>query len=217
MKKADKGVELLKQATENESKKEHDDIFGVEVWSFENEYIINQKVKVTDPSVFSIKKVWNSRFAVFFSLSIVVIYTVLGLIISMLLEAEFINWLSTNWVPNVFFIVIFMIFAASFFGAFEIVLPSWIVNKSDKQADKGGYVGAFFMIFILVLVSFFCTAPIVGTVLVEAARGSVLRPIIGMLGFLIAVALPVDFFVFSPSKLNNLPKSGVWLNTIKWY
>ena len=92
-----------------------------------------------------------------------------------------------------------MIFAASFFGAFEIVLPSWIVNKSDAQADKGGYVGAFFMAFTLVLVSFSCTAPIVGTVLVEAARGSVLRPIIGMLGFSIAVALPFGFFAFFPS------------------
>ena len=117
--------------------------------------------------------------------------------------------------PNVFFFVIFMIFAASFFGAFEIVLPSWIVNKSDAQADKGGYVGAFFMAFTLVLVSFSCTAPIVGTVLVEAARGSVLRPIIGMLGFSIAVALPFGFFAFFPSKLSNLPKSGGWLNSVK--
>ena len=108
-----------------------------------------------------------------------------------------------------------MIFAASFFGAFEIVLPSWLVNKSDKQADKGGYIGAFFMAFTLVLVSFSCTAPIVGTVLVEAARGSVLRPIIGMLGFSIAVALPFGFFSFFPSKLSNLPKSGGWLNAVK--
>lgn len=153
--------------------------------------------------------------ALFFSFSIIAIYTVLGLIISMILGPDFINWLSTNWVPNLFFFVIFMIFAASFFGAFEIVLPSWLVNKSDKQADKGGYIGAFFMAFTLVLVSFSCTAPIVGTVLVEAARGSVLRPIIGMLGFSVAVALPFGFFAFFPSKLGNLPKSGGWLNSVK--
>ena len=153
--------------------------------------------------------------AIFFALSIVGIYTALGLIISFLLGPGFINWLSTNWLPNICFFIIFMVFAASFFGAFEIVLPAWLVNKSDKQADKGGYVGAFFMAFTLVLVSFSCTAPIVGTVLVEAARGSVLRPIIGMLGFSIAVALPFGFFSFFPSKLSNLPKSGGWLNAVK--
>ena len=153
--------------------------------------------------------------AIFFALSIVGIYTGLGLIISFLLGPGFINWLSTNWLPNICFFIIFMVFAASFFGAFEIVLPAWLVNKSDKQADKGGYVGAFFMAFTLVLVSFSCTAPIVGTVLVEAARGSVLRPIIGMLGFSIAVALPFGFFSFFPSKLSNLPKSGGWLNAVK--
>jgi len=153
--------------------------------------------------------------ALFFALSIVVIYTAIGLIISFFLGADFINWLSTNWVPNVLFFVIFMAFAASFFGAFEIVLPAWIVNKSDAKADKGGFVGAFFMAFTLVLVSFSCTAPIVGTVLVEATRGAVLRPIIGMLGFSIAVALPFGFFAFFPSKLSNLPKSGGWLNSVK--
>lgn len=153
--------------------------------------------------------------ALFFSLSIVGIYTALGLLISVVLGADFVNWLSTNWVPNIIFFVIFMTFAASFFGAFEIVLPSWVVNKSESQADKGGYVGAFFMAFTLVLVSFSCTAPIVGTVLVEAARGSILRPIIGMLGFSLAVALPFGFFAFFPSKLGNLPRSGGWLNSVK--
>ncbi len=153
--------------------------------------------------------------ALFFAFSIIAIYTAFGLLISMVLGADFTNWLSTNWVPNLFFFIIFMIFAASFFGAFEIVLPSWLVNKSDSQADKGGYVGAFFMAFTLVLVSFSCTAPIVGTVLVEAARGSILRPIIGMLGFSLAVALPFGFFAFFPSKLGSLPKSGGWLNSVK--
>lgn len=153
--------------------------------------------------------------ALFFAFSIIAIYTVLGLVISVALGPDFVNWLSTNWLPNLFFFVIFMIFAASFFGAFEIVLPSWLVNKSDRQADKGGYLGAFFMAFTLVLVSFSCTAPIVGTVLVEAARGSVLRPVVGMLGFSLAVALPFGFFAFFPSRLGNLPKSGGWLNSVK--
>lgn len=153
--------------------------------------------------------------ALFFAFSIILIYTAFGLLISMVFGAGFTNWLSTNWVPNLFFFIIFMMFAASFFGAFEIVLPSWIVNKSDSQADKGGYIGAFFMAFTLVLVSFSCTAPIVGTILVEAARGSLLRPTIGMLGFSLAVALPFGFFAFFPSKLGNLPKSGGWLNSVK--
>jgi thiol:disulfide interchange protein DsbD len=153
--------------------------------------------------------------ALFFSFSIIAIFTALGLLVSFLLGPGFINWLSTHWLPNIFFFVIFILFAASFFGAFEIVLPSWLVNKSDRQADKGGYLGAFFMAFTLVLVSFSCTAPIVGTVLVEAARGSVTRPIIGMLGFSLAVALPFGFFAFFPSKLSSLPKSGGWLNTVK--
>jgi thiol:disulfide interchange protein DsbD len=153
--------------------------------------------------------------ALFFSLSIVAIYTALGLLVSFLLGPGFINWLSTHWFPNIFFFAIFILFAVSFFGAFEIVLPAWLVNKSDRQADRGGYAGAFFMAFTLVLVSFSCTAPIVGTVLVEAARGSVLRPVIGMLGFSLAVALPFGFFAFFPSRLGALPKSGGWLNTVK--
>ncbi len=153
--------------------------------------------------------------ALFYALSIIFIYTVIGLIITVFLGADFTNWLSTNWLPNLFFFVIFMIFAASFLGAFEIVLPSWLVNKSDAQADRGGYLGAFFMAFTLVLVSFSCTAPIVGTILVEAARGSVLRPVVGMFGFSLAVALPFGFFAFFPSRLSSLPKSGGWLNSVK--
>ncbi|MCC8173879.1 MAG: thioredoxin family protein [Odoribacter sp.] len=151
----------------------------------------------------------------FFSLSIVAIFTALGMLVSIFLGPDFINWLSTNWIPNVLFFLIFITFAASFFGAFEIVVPSWLVNKSDKQADKGGYIGAFFMAFTLVLVSFSCTAPFIGNLLVEAARGGVLRPIIGMLGFSIALALPFGFFAFFPSKLSSLPKSGGWLNSVK--
>ena len=298
---AGKGVELLGKATENEPKKEHDDVFGVDVWSFENEYIITQKLKVTDPAVAAIKgtlefqvcregqcvmfdesfdvkigesvvakesvqtapagkevtkdenlfwffllgvgygliaivmpcvfpmipmtvsffmhgdsnKAKAKSKALFFALSIVAIFTSLGMLVSIFLGPDFINWLSTNWIPNIIFFIIFLTFAASFFGAFEIVLPSWLVNKSDAQADKGGYIGAFFMAFTLVLVSFSCTAPFIGNLLVEAARGGVLRPIVGMLGFSIALALPFGFFAFFPSKLSSLPKSGGWLNSVK--
>ncbi len=153
--------------------------------------------------------------AIVYGLSIVVIYTVIGTIVAITLGANFANFLSTHWIPNVFFFLIFMVFAASFLGMFEITLPSWVVNKADKQADKGGYGGAFFMAFTLVLVSFSCTGPIVGAILVKAASGDILMPIIGMLGFSLAFALPFGLFAFFPSLLAGLPKSGGWLNAVK--
>lgn len=153
--------------------------------------------------------------AVVYGLSIIVIYTVIGTLVAVTLGANFANFLSTHWIPNVFFFLIFMVFAASFLGMFEITLPSWIVNKADKQADKGGYSGAFFMAFTLVLVSFSCTGPIVGALLVKAASGHILMPIIGMLGFSLAFALPFALFAFFPSWLAGIPKSGGWLNSVK--
>lgn len=150
-----------------------------------------------------------------FGISIIAIYTIIGTVVALTLGANFANFLSTHWLPNIFFFLIFMLFAASFFGMFEIVLPSWIVNKSDKQADKGGVSGAFFMAFTLVLVSFSCTGPIVGAILVASASGKVLEPIIGMLGFSFAFSLPFTFFALFPSLLHNLPKSGGWLNSVK--
>ena len=111
--------------------------------------------------------------AVTYGVSIIIIYTLVGLVVSVTLGPGFINWLSTHWLPNILFFLLFTVFAASFFGMFEIVLPGWLVNKSDKQADKGGYLGVFFMALTLVLVSFSCTAPLVGGLLVEAAMGSV--------------------------------------------
>lgn len=153
--------------------------------------------------------------AIVFGLSIIVIYMVLGILVAVTLGANFSNFISTHWIPNVFFFLIFMVFAASFLGMFEITLPSWIVNKADKQADKGGYGGAFFMAFTLVLVSFSCTGPIVGAILVKSASGALLMPIIGMLGFSLAFALPFALFAFFPSWLSGLPKSGGWLNAVK--
>jgi thiol:disulfide interchange protein len=153
--------------------------------------------------------------AIVYGLSIIVIYTVIGTLVAVTLGANFANFLSTHWIPNVFFFLIFMIFAASFLGMFEITLPSWLVNKADKQADKGGYSGAFFMAFTLVLVSFSCTGPIVGAILVKSAGGALVMPIIGMLGFSLAFALPFALFAFFPSWLAGLPKSGGWLNSVK--
>ena len=153
--------------------------------------------------------------ALIYGVSIIVIYTFIGLILSITLGPGFINWLSTHWLPNILFFILFTIFAASFFGMFEIVLPSWIVNRSDKQADKGGYAGAFFMALTLVLVSFSCTAPLVGGLLVEAATGEVIKPVVGMFGFSLAFAFPFTLLAFFPSWLSKLPKSGGWLNSVK--
>ena len=129
--------------------------------------------------------------------------------------ADIFNWLATHWVPNLIFFVVFMIFAASFFGAFEITLPSALVNKSDAQSDKGGILGVFFMALTLVLVSFSCTGPIVGSVLIKSTSGEVWSPIITMLAFSTAFALPFTIFAFFPSLLKKLPKSGGWLNSVK--
>ncbi len=125
------------------------------------------------------------------------------------------NWLATHWLPNIIFFLVFMIFAASFFGAFEIVMPSKLVNKSDRGADKGGLAGVFFMALTLVLVSFSCTGPIVGSVLIKSTQGDILEPIFAMLAFSVAFALPFTLFAFFPSWLGSLPKSGGWLNSVK--
>ncbi|MCE1198412.1 MAG: thioredoxin family protein [Marinilabiliales bacterium] len=153
--------------------------------------------------------------AIVYGASIILIYTLIGTVVAITLGADFANWLSTHWLPNVLFFVIFVLFAFSFFGAFEIVLPSTWVNKSDDQVSKGGWGGAFFMALTLVLVSFSCTGPIVGAILVESAGGMVLKPIIGMFGFSLAFALPFTLFALFPGWLNTLPKSGGWLNSVK--
>lgn len=161
--------------------------------------------------------------ALIFGLSIIVLYTLpIAVMIAMTfflggesVTADIFNWLATHWVPNTLFFIIFMIFAASFLGAFEIVIPSWLVNKSDEKSDKGGLIGVFFMALTLVLVSFSCTGPIVGTILVKSTQGEVWVPIITMLAFSTAFAIPFTLFAFFPSMLKNLPKSGGWLNSVK--
>jgi thiol:disulfide interchange protein len=147
--------------------------------------------------------------------SIILIYTLIGTVVALTLGADFANWISTHWLPNVLFFIIFVLFAFSFFGAFEIVLPGNWGNTTDRFVDKGGVGGAFFMALTLVLVSFSCTGPIVGAILVESAGGMVIKPIVGMLGFSLAFALPFTLFAIFPQWLSNLPKSGGWLNSVK--
>lgn len=153
--------------------------------------------------------------ALIYGFSIIAIYVIFGVLIAVLFGADFGNWLSTHWIPNVLFFIIFIVFAASFFGYFEITVPNWLVNKSVQNEDKGGVLGTIFMALTLVLVSFSCTGPIVGTVVVQAVGGEVLKPVIGMLGFSLAFAIPFTLFAFFPQWLNKMPKSGGWLNSVK--
>jgi thiol:disulfide interchange protein DsbD len=155
------------------------------------------------------------RNALLYGTFIIVIYTIIGTIFSAVFGATGANEFSTNAVVNIIFFLVFVIFAISFFGVFEITLPSKFVNKMDKQSDRGGLTGVFFMAFTLVLVSFSCTGPIVGSILVEASQGSYLRPVVGMLGFSLAFALPFTLFAIFPKWLEGLPKSGGWLNSVK--
>ncbi|WP_457610642.1 protein-disulfide reductase DsbD family protein, partial [Lutibacter sp.] len=154
--------------------------------------------------------------ALIYGASIIIIYVALGWLVSFFFGADALNALSTNVWFNVFFFLILVIFAVSFLGAFEIVLPSSWGTKVDAQADKGGIIGIFFMALALAIVSFSCTGPIVGTLLVQAAAGgNHIGPIVGMLGFSLALAIPFALFAAFPGWLNSLPKSGGWLNTVK--
>ena len=150
-----------------------------------------------------------------YTLPIAIIILITRIVGGDAVTADIFNWLSTHWLPNIIFFIVFMIFAASFFGAFEITMPSKLVNKSDSKADTKGFGGIFFLALTLVLVSFSCTGPIVGSVLIEATQGEFWRPIVAMLAFSIAFALPFTIFALFPSMLNKLPKSGGWLNTVK--
>ncbi len=149
-----------------------------------------------------------------YGLSIIVIYVALGLLISLIFGPEALNRLSTNWIANTFFFLIFIVFAFSFFGFYEITLPSSWSTKSDSMADKGGLIGIFFMAFTLALVSFSCTGPIIGTAIVQAASNQI-GPFIVMLGFSLALAIPFGLFAAFPAWLNTLPKSGGWMNSVK--
>ena len=156
------------------------------------------------------------RDAILYGLSIVIIYVGLGLLVTLIFGASALNALSTNAVVNIIFFLILVVFAASFFGAFEITLPSsWSTALNSKSSNTTGFLSILLMAFTLVIVSFSCTGPIIGTLLVEAAGKSLLAPAMGMLGFAIALALPFSLFAMFPSVLKKLPKSGGWMNTFK--
>ena len=171
------------------------------------------------------ENVAQGRFkAAMYGLFIVLLYTVPISVIIMLTKiiggdavtADIFNWLSTHWLPNIIFFIVFMVFAASFFGAFEITLPESIVNKSDRNSDKKGLAGVFFMALTLVLVSFSCTGPIVGSVLIKSTQGEFWEPMVTMLAFSVAFALPFTVLAFSPSLLKKFKQSGGgWLNSVK--
>lgn len=153
--------------------------------------------------------------AIIYGISIILIYVFLGSVITLIFGADALNALSTNVWFNIIFFVLLVVFACSFLGAFEIMLPNSWANKVDRQADRGGIIGILFMALALAIVSFSCTGPIIGTLLVEAASKGGIAPIVGMLGFSTALALPFMLFAMFPGWLNTLPKSGGWLNTVK--
>lgn len=154
--------------------------------------------------------------AMIYGINIIVIYVVIGLIITICFGADALNSLSTNGVFNFSFFLLLVIFAASFLGAFEITLPSTWINKMDSQSERNGFIGVFFMAATLTLVSFSCTGPIIGTLLVQAAKtGALIGSAVGMFGFAFALSLPFTLFAMFPSWMNVLPKSGGWLNSVK--
>lgn len=155
------------------------------------------------------------RNALYYSSSIIIIFTLLGFFITIIFGPSALNNLATNWIANLVFFAIFLIFGVSFLGAFEIALPSSWSTKADTKAGVSSFAGIFFMALTLVLVSFSCTGPIIGNLLVLAAKGSYYGPLVGMFGFSLALALPFALFAFFPSKLNMLGKAGGWLNSVK--
>ena len=153
--------------------------------------------------------------AVIYGICIVIIFTLLGTVVTVIWGPEFANWLATHWLPNLLFFLMFIFFALWFLGVFELNLPSGLVNSVDKRSETGGFIGIFFMALTLVLVSFSCTGPIVGTILIESATGHVLKPIVGMVGYSLAFAITFTGFAIFPEWLKSLPKSGGWLNSVK--
>ncbi|MBR1871580.1 MAG: thioredoxin family protein [Bacteroidales bacterium] len=209
---------------------------GSGIWSLILEAILWGLLMLLTPCVFPMVPMTVSFFlkqsgsaaagrfkALMYGVFIVLLYTVpICLIIGITwtvggsaVTADIFNWLSTHWLPNILFFLIFMVFAASFFGAFEIVLPSKWTNQADKGSEKKGLLGVFFLALTLVLVSFSCTGPIVGTVLIKSTQGEFWTPMVTMLAFSIAFALPFVLFAFFPTVLKKLPKSGGWLNSVK--
>lgn len=154
--------------------------------------------------------------AIIYGLSIIFIYVLLGLLVTLMFGADALNSLSTNGIFNIAFFILLVVFALSLFGAFELSLPASLANKLDRKANRGGLLGLFFMAATLAVVSFSCTGPIIGTLLVQAATmGELLGPAVGMLGFALALAIPFTLFAMFPGLLKSLPSSGGWLNNVK--
>ncbi|MDR2423870.1 MAG: DUF255 domain-containing protein [Prevotellaceae bacterium] len=151
-----------------------------------------------------------------FGLSVTLIYTLVGLLVAFTQNEAFAGVLSSHWIPNLLFFILFIGFALWFFGLFEISLPAGLANRTDQQVDKGGYLASFFLAATLAIVSFSCTGPFVGAILVQSARGGIaLQPILGMFGFGLGLGLPFIIFAFMPALMKKLPKSGGWLNSVK--
>lgn len=219
---ADKEVSVAKKSDVNKSKKTRG------LWSIFLIAFFSGFVALLTPCVFpmipmtvsfftkqSKSKAAGIKNAIIYGISIIVIYVLLGSGITAIFGADALNAFSTSIWFNVIFFLLLIIFAVSFLGAFELTLPSSWGTKVDAQADRGGLIGIFFMALALAVVSFSCTGPIVGTLLVESASKGGIAPIIGMLGFSLAIALPFAIFAAFPGWLNSLPKSGGWLNTVK--
>lgn len=227
---------VIEQGTADSGKVKDAEGEGKSIWAMILEAIIWGFVALLTPCVFPMVPMTVSFFmkgsenkatgrfrALMYGLFIILVYTIpIAIIIvatriigGAAVTADIFNWLATHWLPNLIFFAVFMIFAASFFGAFEIVLPSKLVNGSDQKADRGGLGGIFFMALTLVLVSFSCTGPIIGTVLIKSTAGEFWTPIVTMLAFSVAFALPFTLLALFPSWLKKLPKSGGWLNSVK--
>ncbi len=208
---------------------EGDNFATLSGWSIFIQGLIGGLLALLTPCVFSMIPLTVSFFikqskdrktgirnSLVYSVSIVLIYVALGFIITKLFGADTLNKMASDVWFNLLFFVIFIVFAVSFFGAFEITLPSSWANKTDRAAERGGMIGIFFMAFTLSLVSFSCTGPIIGTLLVQAAMGGGnMGPLLGMTGFAIALALPFALFAAFPAWLNSMPKAGGWLNSVK--
>ena len=150
-----------------------------------------------------------------FGLSIIIIFTFLGIFLSMLMGPQSANELATSWIPNIIFFLLFVAFGLSLIGFYELTVPSSFITSIDKKSQQGGFVGIFFMAFTLVLVSFSCTGPLVGSILVQSASGLQIKPVLGMLSFSLAFSLPFTFLAIFPQKLQSLPKSGSWMVTLR--
>ncbi|SOD95308.1 protein-disulfide reductase DsbD family protein [Spirosoma fluviale] len=197
---------------------------GGSMWSFMLAAFLSGLVALLTPCVFPIIPATVSFFtnqqggqwkALLYGAFIIGIYVLIGTVVSRFNGPAFANFVSTHWLPNILFFAIFFIFGLSFLGLFEIVLPNSLINKADAKSEQGGIAGIFFMAFTLVLVSFSCTGPIVGSLLVASAGGEVIKPILGMAAFSSAFAIPFTLFAAFPQWLKNLPRSGGWLNSVK--